>query len=59
MTTSERTLRAMREQLTEASQKLAQARKDGNYKTIRFWIDRENLLLDRLANLANRTQGDE
>jgi hypothetical protein len=45
---SERAHRSLCEQISEAQQRLAAARLDGNYRQIRFWLDRENLLLDRL-----------
>lgn len=50
---SERQLRNMREQITEARTSLAVARLDGGYKQIRFWLDRTNLLLERLHQVTH------
>ena len=39
-------------QIREAQHGLAAAREDGNYKQIRFWLDRRELLLDRLGQMT-------
>jgi hypothetical protein len=51
---TERALRTMREQLCEVSVKLAAARREGGYKQIRFWLDRREDLLERLALMTKQ-----
>ncbi|CNG91705.1 Uncharacterised protein [Mycobacterium tuberculosis] len=46
----------LRAQLIHATKRVAAARADGYYTRIRFWLDRQNMLLDQLHQLATESR---